>query len=155
MTREHCMLACLLALTLLQDAGAAPPAAAVAPPRERFEHADVLYDWVGNSRGDRLRTFVTRPKGATAAVPAIFFVGWLSCDSVESPGGETDGFAALIRRLIDQSGFATVRTEKPGVGESLGTRCDRADFRGELEDFDYPSEAIAASLQRLPMVARG
>jgi tryptophan synthase beta chain len=28
-------------------------------------------------------------------------------------------------------------------------------FRGELEDFDYPSEAIAASLERLPKVARG
>jgi tryptophan synthase beta chain len=28
-------------------------------------------------------------------------------------------------------------------------------FRGELEDFDYPSDAIAASLERLPKVASG
>ena len=28
-------------------------------------------------------------------------------------------------------------------------------FRGELEDFDYPAEAIAASLERLPKVASG
>jgi tryptophan synthase beta chain len=28
-------------------------------------------------------------------------------------------------------------------------------FRGELEDFDYPTEAIAASLRRLPKVASG
>ena len=28
-------------------------------------------------------------------------------------------------------------------------------FRGELEDFDYPAEAIASSLQRLPKVASG
>jgi pimeloyl-ACP methyl ester carboxylesterase len=135
MTRAHCIPACLLALTLLREAAASPPATGSARPRERFEHADVQYDWVSNSRGDRLRTFVTRPKGKTAAVPAIFFVGWLSCDSVASPGGETDGFAALMHRLIDQSGFATVRTDKPGVGESQGTRCDRADFRGELEGY--------------------
>jgi hypothetical protein len=28
-------------------------------------------------------------------------------------------------------------------------------FRGELEDFDYPAEAIAASLEKLPKVASG
>ena len=38
---------------------------------------------VGHGRGDKLRTFVTRPKNTTGKVPVIFFVGWLSCDSVE------------------------------------------------------------------------
>jgi hypothetical protein len=31
-------------------------------PREHFENADILYDWVSNTRGDKLRTFVTRPR---------------------------------------------------------------------------------------------
>ena len=106
-----------------------------APPREHFQNADVLYDWVSNSRGDKLRTFVTRPKNTTGKVPVLFFVGWLSCDSVEYPQGETDGFGALILRLIDQSGYATVRTDKPGVGESQGTPCGKADFLSELEGY--------------------
>ena len=105
------------------------------PQREHLANAEVLYDWVSNSRGDKLRTFVTRPKNVSGKVPAIFFVGWLSCDTIESPSGETDGFSALILRLIDLSGYATVRMDKPGVGESQGTPCNQADFQGELEGY--------------------
>jgi pimeloyl-ACP methyl ester carboxylesterase len=72
----------------------------------------------------------------------IFFVGWLSCDSVEYPAGETDGFGALIRRLIEQSGWATVRMDKPGVGESRGTPCEKADFRAELEGYQEAFDAM-------------
>jgi pimeloyl-ACP methyl ester carboxylesterase len=113
-----------------------------APPREYFQNADVLYDWVSNSRGDKLRTYITRPKNATAKVPVLFFVGWLSCDSVEYPQGETDGFGALILRLIDQSGYGTVRTDKPGVGESQGTQCSKADFQGELEGYQAAFDSM-------------
>jgi pimeloyl-ACP methyl ester carboxylesterase len=100
--------------------------------RERFQNSEVLHDWVSNERGDKLRTFVTRPKNAAGKVPVIFFVGWLSCDSMEYPDGETDGFGALMRRLIEQSGYATVRMDKPGVGESQGN-CAQADFNSELQ----------------------
>jgi len=99
---------------------------------EHFRNADVLYDWVINNKGEKLRTFVTRPRNATGKVPVIFLVGWLSCDSMEYPEGETDGFGALMLRLIEQSGYATVRMDKPGVGESEGT-CGKADFQSELE----------------------
>ncbi len=120
----------------------APTSGATQPGRERFEHADVLYGWVTNSRGDQLRTFITRPNKIAGKVPAVFFVGWLSCDSVEYPTGETDGFGALIRRIIDQSGYATMRVEKPGVGESQGTRCEQADFEGELEGYQAGFDAM-------------
>ena len=110
--------------------------------REHFSNAEVLYDWVSNSRGDKLRTFVTRPKSISGKVPAIFFVGWLSCDSVEYANGETDGFGALMRRLIDQSGYATVRMDKPGVGESQGTPCNKADYQGELEGYQAAFDSM-------------
>lgn len=113
-----------------------------AEPREHFQNADVLYGWVSNSRGDKLRTFITYPKNAAGKVPVFFFVGWLSCDSVEYPQGETDGFGALILRLIDQSGYATVRTEKPGVGESQGTACSKSDFQGELEGYQAAFDSM-------------
>src|SRR5215813_14921229 len=83
------------------------------PPREQFTNAVAQYDWVTNSKGQKTRTIVTRPKNTTSKVPAIFFVGWLSCDSVEYVKGETDAFGAIFWRLIEQSGFATMRMDKP------------------------------------------
>lgn len=106
----------------------------VSPKREKFQNADVIYDWVKDNRGDELRTFITRPKTVSGKLPVIFFVGWLSCDSVEYPDGETDGFGAILRRLIEQSGYATVRMDKPGVGESHGN-CAQTDFQTELSGY--------------------
>ncbi|HEV2729882.1 MAG TPA: hypothetical protein VGV15_07605, partial [Terriglobales bacterium] len=101
---------------------------------EHFQNAEITYNWVQDNRGERLRIFVTRPKNAAGKVPAIFFVGWLSCDSVEYPKGETDGFGAIFHRLIEQSGYATLRLDKPGVGESQGD-CGRTDFTTELSGY--------------------
>ena len=115
---------------------------ATARTREHFENAEVIYDWVTNKRGDKLRTFITRPKNAGAKVPAIFIVGWLSCDSMEYAKGETDGFGALMLRLADQSGYATVRMDKPGVGESTGN-CAHADFKSELEGWQSAFDSLA------------
>src|SRR5229473_4596354 len=129
------------ALVLLVTVGLAGQQVPV--KREHFQNADVLYDWVTNSKGEKLRTFITRPRSANGKVPVIFFVGWLSCDSMEYPGGETDGFGALILRLIDQSGYATVRMDKPGVGESQGTPCSKADFQGELEGYQSAFDSMS------------
>ncbi len=105
------------------------------PKREHFQNAEVLYGWAKDSHGERLRTLITRPNNVTGKVPAIFFVGWLSCDSMEYPDADTkDGFGILVRRLIEQSGYATVRTDKPGVGESEGD-CSKADFTDELSGY--------------------
>jgi pimeloyl-ACP methyl ester carboxylesterase len=112
------------------------------PKRERFQNADVLYDWVSTSHGQKLRMFVTRPKNALYKVPAIFLVGWLSCDSMEYPNGETDGFGALLVRLIDQSGYATLRMDKPGVGESQGD-CSKADFNSEMEGWQAAFDSLS------------
>jgi pimeloyl-ACP methyl ester carboxylesterase len=152
------MLAAAL-LTLFSGAlGVQSTNAARQPPaREHFQRADVLYDWVSNSRGDKLRNFITRPKGSSGKVPVIFFVGWLSCDSVEYPDpGTKDGFGILLRRLIDESNYATVRMDKPGVGESQGTPCDKADFQSELEGYDAAFDAMSKydfiDLERVFMV---
>jgi pimeloyl-ACP methyl ester carboxylesterase len=112
-------------------------------PRERFQNADIQYEWANNTHGDKLRTFVSRPKKLPGKVPVIFVVGWLSCDSVEYLLGETDGFGALILRLIDQSGYATVRVDKPGVGDCQGTACDKADFQGELEGYQAAFDSMS------------
>jgi len=105
------------------------------PKRERFQNAEVLYEWATDNHGERLRTFITRPNHATGKLPAIFFVGWLSCDSMEYADSDThDGFGILLRQLIERSGFATVRMDKPGVGESQGD-CSKTDFTTELAGY--------------------
>jgi pimeloyl-ACP methyl ester carboxylesterase len=124
------------------------PATALAQPaREQFRNAEVLYDWVVNARGEKLRSFVTRPKGASGKVPLVFFVGWLSCDSMEYPRGETDGFGALMLRIIEQSGYATFRMDKPGIGESQGN-CGKTDFAAELAGW----QAAFASLSKYSFI---
>ena len=102
--------------------------------REQFKNAIAQYDWVTNTKGQRIRTIVTRPKNAPGKVPVIFFVGWLSCDSIEYVNGESDAFGAIFWRLIETSGFATMRTDKPGVGESEGN-CATTDFQTELDSY--------------------
>ena len=118
------------------------PALGQTPPREHFQNAEVIYDWVTNHRGEKLRTFVTRPKTSSGRVPAIFFVGWLSCDSMEYPDANTrDGFGIFMRRLIDESGYATLRMDKPGVGESQG-KCSKADFQSEMEGWQAAFDSL-------------
>ena len=128
----------VLFFTLSVPAQTSPP-----PAREHFAHADVLYDWVTNHRGEKLRTFITRPHDTAGKVPVIFFVGWLSCDSMEYPDPATrDGFGILIRRLIDESGYTTVRMDKPGVGESQG-KCEKADFLSEMEGWQAAFDSMS------------
>ena len=113
------------------------------PTREHFAHADVVYGWVTDSHGEKLRTFITRPRPLTGRVPVIFFVGWLSCDSMEYPDANTtDGFGVLMRRLIEESGYATVRMDKPGVGESQGD-CAHTDFQTELSGWRAAFDSLA------------
>jgi pimeloyl-ACP methyl ester carboxylesterase len=132
MPRHDSAARCLIALVLLSSILLSQ--ATPVPQRERFQNAEVIYGWTQDNAGHKLRTFITRPKGATGKVPAIFFVGWLSCDSVEYPQGETDGFGAIFWRLIEQSGYATVRMDKAGVGESQGD-CAKLDFNSELSGY--------------------
>jgi len=124
----------LLCCSPLVVASPPPLSAQSTPKREHFQNAELLYGWVKDNHGDRVRTFVTRPRNASGKVPVIFFVGWLSCDSVEYPDGETDGFGAIFHRLIEQAGYATVRLDKPGVGESQGN-CGKTDFNTELSGY--------------------
>jgi len=82
--------------------------------------------------GARLRTIVTRPKNSTGRLPAVLFVEWLSCDSIELAPDAKDGWSVMLRRLITESGMLWQRTEKSGVGESKGTPCAQLDYETEL-----------------------
>lgn len=118
-------------------------------PREQLSGVETFYDSALTDLGFRVRTIVTRPRNAPGKLPAVFLVGWLSCDSVEYPSGPgDDGFAQLLHDIATQSGHVLIRMDKPGVGDSEGPGCSETDFRTELAAY----RAAFAALKRYDYV---
>lgn len=100
-------------------------------PLEDIAGLDSAYGVLRTPDGARLRTILTRPSGTSGRLPAILFVQWLSCDSIELPAKLKDGWSTMLRRLAQDSGMAMMRTEKAGVGDSQGD-CASLDYETEL-----------------------
>jgi pimeloyl-ACP methyl ester carboxylesterase len=79
-------------------------------------------------------------------LPVAFLVGWLSCDSVSWPKGPAFGLAHAWIEIARESGYITVRMEKPGVGDSVGPPCAKLDFEHELAAY----RAAYAAAMSLP-----
>lgn len=92
----------------------------------------------------RLRTIVTRPANRAGRMPAALFVQWLSCDTIEVSSNPRDGWSAMLRGLIIQSGLVWMRTEKSGVGDSQGPPCDQLDYETELSYHRAALQALKA-----------
>lgn len=127
-----------LTLTVLLGlAGGAAAAAETALPRksppESYPGVVVLYDSVTDAAGHRLRLILTHPQ-ERAPLPVIFVAGWLSCDTVEAPAGDRGAAQHVFQALATLPGFATMRLDKAGVGDSEGD-CARSDFNAELEGY--------------------
>jgi dienelactone hydrolase len=90
---------------------------------ERIEGVEIDYTHIANPRGVRQRAIISRPAGTTTPRPAILFVPWLSCDTIESPGNPSAGINELLHRVA-QSGWVLLRVDKPGVGDSEGVCAD-------------------------------
>jgi pimeloyl-ACP methyl ester carboxylesterase len=114
-----------------------------AMPREQLKGVDIIHDSVMTDLGFRLRTMITRPQNSTGKLPAVFLVGWLSCDSAEHPfGAGGDGFARLLDDIAMQSGFVLIRVDKPGIGDSEGPPCSDLDFQTELAGYRAAFQSI-------------
>src|SRR5262249_9803942 len=98
----------------------------------------------GSARGQRVRTITSRPAGAAGRLPVIVFVPWLSCDSVESPRGPTDGWSRMLHAVAGGVDAVFVRVDKPGVGDSEGD-CGKTDLEDDLAAY---RAAIRAALAR-------
>src|SRR5258708_28721491 len=70
------------------------------PNREHFQNAEVLYGWARDHHAERFRTFIIRPNDITGKVPAIFFVGWLRCDTMEYSDADTHHGFRLLPQLV-------------------------------------------------------
>ena len=98
---------------------------------ETYPGIVVRYAAIRDSAGHRLRLISTYPQAEHTRYPTIFVVGWLSCDTVEAPPGTTDATQRVLRAMATLPGFASVRLEKAGVGDSEGD-CAKTDFAAEL-----------------------
>ena len=114
---------------------------------EQIPGVDSRYGVLQGPDGRRLRTILTRPSGTRGRLPAILFVQWLSCDSIELPAKQQDGWSRMLRRLAQDSGMVLMRTEKAGVGDSEGD-CASLDYETELAGH----RAALAALRRSPDV---
>lgn len=108
-------------------------------PREQSPDYDVTYGEV-SADGHRFRTIATRPKhGAPKAT--LFLVQGLGCGSIDNPPPD-HSYLSLIASL-SRRGFATLRVDKPGAGDSEGGPCAAVDYHGEVRAF----RAALASLK--------
>ena len=99
---------------------------------ETLPGVESVYSHIVNPRGVYQRAILTRPAGTTGRVPAVLFVPWLSCDSIESPEGAAPGIDQLLQKIAMESGWALLRVDKPGVGDSEGV-CADTDLDTEIE----------------------
>ena len=104
-------------------------------PREKSGDLDVLYDSVA-AKEATLRCIITKPKTARpgAKVPAVLYIQGIDCSSVEAPFASPDPTRQLVYELT-RSGFAVMRCEKRGVGDSTGTPCTQLGLHEEVADF--------------------
>ena len=102
-------------------------------PREQPGDIQVIYDTV-DAHEATLRSLVTMPIGKPRKLPAILFVQGFDCSSIEYPLADPNLNRELVYRLT-RAGFAVMRSEKSGVGDSTGTPCRDVGFKDEVSLF--------------------
>jgi pimeloyl-ACP methyl ester carboxylesterase len=104
-------------------------------PRETPPDFDVVYDSV-QARDATLRCIVTKPNTAAVGVkvPAVLYIQGIDCGSIEAPLGSPDPTVQLLYELT-RSGFAVMRCDKSGVGDSIGKPCTELGLHEEVDEF--------------------
>jgi alpha-beta hydrolase superfamily lysophospholipase len=80
------------------------------------------------------RTLLTVPSDAKGPVPAVLIIGGIGCYSIDVAANPQDPYMNLSRALAN-AGYATVRIEKSGVGDSQGPPCAHVDFDAEVRGY--------------------
>ncbi len=122
-------LACFAAFTVH---AAEPP-----PSTPDLEHQQVT---VTTTEGLRLSAFVSRPANAEGPLPALFLTQWVSCGSIAPV---PDRFSRA-ERLAWQAGYALIRVDRAGSGDSEGPGCDRLDYETEVGHYREAFDQLAA-----------
>ena len=108
-------------------------------PSEKFNGLIVEYGMVkaGNAQ---LRTLITK-NNTKGKRPAILWIQGIGCYSMDTPMDTLRTEIQLINYLA-RKGFAVMRVEKSGIGDSKGEPCDKIDFYTELEGYTQGIKAL-------------
>jgi pimeloyl-ACP methyl ester carboxylesterase len=122
-----------LMLTLLRDGHELALALVAQPlPPETFSGARVRLEHV-SAAGHRLRAIAVIPDGP-GPHPVVYYLPGAHWSSEEHPFDPNHPVTALIGALA-AAGFASLRVERSGVGDSEGPPCTDVDFQTELEGY--------------------
>jgi uncharacterized protein len=99
-------------------------------PEETCPEAHVLYDSLDRP-GGRLRTIAVRPPGP-GPHPALLLLPGLACASLDFALAPTHPLRPLVVGLA-AAGVATLRVERPGLGDSEGGPCEALGWWDEVE----------------------
>ena len=100
--------------------------------QESIDGVSTTYGWIETSDGYRLRLIETRPTASQGSLPLVYFVQWLSCDSIAINPRRDDGWTQMLRGLVTGGPYMVARVDKAGVGDSGGPSCSELDYNTEL-----------------------
>jgi uncharacterized protein len=102
-----------------------------AVPLETDPHVDTAYGSIAID-GTLRRTLTSIPHGSPGKHPGVFFIGGIGCYSIDTTA--PDAYRSLAHDLA-RRGFASLRLEKSGVGDSQGPPCAGVDFTTEAHSY--------------------
>lgn len=105
--------------------------ALVARPKQKPDGFQVVYDQVV-SQGKRIRVIATHPEGP-GPFPTVFLIGGIGAYSVDGDFATTA--YGNVMGPIAKAGYATVRIDKPGQGDSEGPAYVDLMFDDELDAY--------------------
>ena len=103
---------------------------ALAVAEETHPNITTSYGTLSLRDGVKLQTIVTKPANASGRLPALLFVQWLSCDSIELAPNAQDGWIhphSALARSKDGAEAALERRQSDRLGDGARGRVrDRA-----------------------------
>lgn len=115
--------------------------------RESSDEFEIVYETF-TLDGALRRLLLTKPKG-DGPFPVIVLMGGIGCYSVDVPPPQPFSYRDILYDFT-RSGFATVRIEKTGMGDSQGSPCSEQGFFDEVRGL----EAGIRSLDRFSFLDR-
>ena len=117
----------------VSEAGKTRIASATLPPLPSETHAGATttYGTARTTSGTRLRTILVAPTARRA--PVILYLQGISCGTIDRPlAPETDTEMRMLQELLS-AGYATLRVDRTGTGDSEGIPCSESGFDEEIE----------------------